>query len=89
MNREASNYFVGGKQALYAQKTQIDVQSSPKPYKMFMDIPTAAGLAGFSVKHFRRIIEDDQIPIVQINRKFFILGRDFATWEADKKSRKD
>jgi len=56
--------------------------------KMFMDIPTAANLAGFSLRHFRRIIEEDAIPIVQIGRKFFILGRDFAAWESSKKSRK-
>ncbi len=53
--------------------------------KMFLDIPTAAELAGFSIRHFRRIIEEDQIPIVQIGRKFFILGRDFTTWESSKR----
>ena len=53
--------------------------------KMFMDIPTAAELAGFSIRHFRRIIEEDRIPIVQIGRKFFILGREFTNWESSKK----
>jgi hypothetical protein len=53
--------------------------------KMFLDIPTAAGMAGFSIRHFRRIIEEDRIPIVQIGRKFFILGRDFSSWESCKK----
>ena len=56
--------------------------------KMFLDIPTAAELAGFSIRHFRRIIEEDQIPIVQIGRKFFILGRDFANWESSKKDKR-
>jgi hypothetical protein len=50
--------------------------------RMFLDIPNAAGLAGFSVRHFRRIIEDQQIKIVQIGRKFFILGADFERWQA-------
>ena len=59
----------------------------PQRTKMFLDIPTAAGMAGFSLRHFRRIIEDDRIPIVQIGRKFFILGRDFSTWETLRKSR--
>jgi hypothetical protein len=54
---------------------------------MFMDIPTAAGMAGFSLRHFRRIIEEDRIPIVQIGRKFFILGRDFTSWESSRKSK--
>lgn len=53
--------------------------------KMFLDIPTAAEMAGFSIRHFRRIIEEDGIPIVQIGRKFFILGRDFQSWETGKR----
>jgi hypothetical protein len=60
---------------------------TPQRPKMFMDIPTAAGMAGFSLRHFRRIIEEDRIPIVQIGRKFFILGRDFTSWESSRKSK--
>jgi hypothetical protein len=60
---------------------------APQRPKMFLDIPTAAGMAGFSLRHFRRIIEEDRIPIVQIGRKFFILGRDFTSWESTRKSR--
>ena len=56
-----------------------------KPKKMFLDIPNAAGLAGFSVRHFRRIIEDESIRIVQIGRKFFIMGTDFERWQSSKK----
>jgi hypothetical protein len=56
--------------------------------KMFLDIPTAAEMAGFSLRHFRRIIEEDQIPVIQIGRKFFILGRDFSTWKAGQKERR-
>ncbi len=52
------------------------------PKKMFLDIPNAAELAGFSVRHFRRIIEEERIRIVQIGRKFFILGADFERWQA-------
>jgi hypothetical protein len=51
---------------------------------MFLDIPNAAGLAGFSVRHFRRIIEEERIRIVQIGRKFFIMGADFERWQAEK-----
>ena len=54
--------------------------------KTFLDIPNAAELAGFSVRHFRRIIEEEQIRIVQIGRKFFILGADFERWQATKKT---
>ena len=64
--------------------TQTATTVEPR-MKMFLDIPTAAELAGFSIRHFRRIIEEDRIPIVQIGRKFFILGRDFSSWESSKK----
>lgn len=63
--------------------TQLNDTTTQQP-KMFLDIPTAAGMAGFSLRHFRRIMEIDQIPIVQIGRKFFILGRDFSKWKADR-----
>jgi excisionase family DNA binding protein len=55
--------------------------------RMFLDIPNAAELAGFSVRHFRRIIEDERIRVVQIGRKFFILGSDFERWQATKRSK--
>ena len=56
------------------------VDSAPK--RMFLDIPNAAELAGFSVRHFRRIIEEERIRIMQIGRKFFILFADFERWQA-------
>ena len=52
-----------------------------KTQKTFWDIPSAAGQVGYSSRHFRRIIEEDGIPIMQIGRKFFIIGRDFETWK--------
>jgi hypothetical protein len=52
--------------------------------KTFLEIPNAAEMAGFSVRHFRRIIDEEQIRIVQIGRKFFILGKDFERWQATK-----
>ena len=56
------------------------VQSKSK--KHFLDIPSAAYQAGFSSRHFRRIIEEDRIPVMQIGRKFFIVMRDFEEWKA-------
>ena len=61
---------------------------APPRTKMFLDIPKAAELAGFSIRHFRRIIEEDRIPIVQIGRKFFILGKEFTNWESTRKTRR-
>jgi len=57
------------------------------PKRMFLDIPNAAGLAGFSVRHFRRIIEDERFRIIQIGRKFFILGSDFERWQETKRAK--
>lgn len=50
--------------------------------KLFLDIPRAAQLSGFSVRHFRRILEEERIRIIQIGRKFFIMGADFERWQA-------
>jgi hypothetical protein len=50
--------------------------------KTFLTIPEAAELAGFSSRHFRRIIEHNRIPVIQICQKFFILDRDFKIWKA-------
>jgi hypothetical protein len=72
---------------MLTESTNQPTHVPPQRPKMFLDIPTAAGMAGFSLRHFRRIIEEDRIPIVQIGRKFFILGRDFASWETNRKSR--
>ena len=55
--------------------------------RTFLDIPNAAELAGFSVRHFRRIIEEERIRIVQIGRKFFIMGADFERWQSEKQEK--
>lgn len=52
--------------------------------RMFIDIPGAAELAGYSIRHFRRIVEEEHIPIMQIGRKFFIVGKDFNDWVGKK-----
>jgi hypothetical protein len=52
--------------------------------KTFLTIPEAAELAGFSSRHFRRIIENERIPVIQIRQKSFILDRDFQSWKAGK-----
>jgi excisionase family DNA binding protein len=51
--------------------------SSPR----FLDLGTAATRAGFSVRHFRRIIEDESIPTLRLGRKCFILASDFEAWK--------
>ena len=69
---------------MYAQTV---TPSEPRA-RMFLDIPTAAEQAGVSIRQFRRIIEECRIPIVQIGRKFFILGRDFSSWENSRRDKK-
>lgn len=46
---------------------------------------TAAQIAGVTPRHFRRIVEEDGIRIIQIGRKSFILGSDFSDWARSKK----
>ena len=56
--------------------------SKRKTQKQFLNIPSAARLAGYSSRHFRRIIEENGIPVLQIGRKFFILARDLEAWKS-------
>jgi predicted DNA-binding transcriptional regulator AlpA len=55
--------------------------------KTFLAIPDAASLAGFSRRHFRRIIKDTLIRRVKIGRRVFILAADFNRWQAERKVR--
>ena len=48
--------------------------------KLFLDLSTASSLAGFSSRHFRRIIEEEKIRTMRVGRKFFVLGADFNNW---------
>jgi hypothetical protein len=50
--------------------------------RRFWDIPSAAVQAGYSSRHFRRIIEEEGIPVMRIGRKFFILGKDLEVWQS-------
>ncbi len=49
--------------------------------KMFLNIPSAAELAGFSLRHFRRVMQEDAIPVVQIGHRYFILWTEFQKWK--------
>jgi hypothetical protein len=53
----------------------------PAGQKRFWNIPSLARRAGYSVRQFRRIIEEDQIPLMRIGRKFFIISSDFEKWK--------
>ncbi len=59
--------------------------------RIFLDIPRAAELVGISLRHFRRMVEDDEIPSFSIRGKFFLLGRELEKWstEKSKKGRKN
>jgi hypothetical protein len=55
--------------------------------KRFLNIPDAAGHAGYSARHFRRIIEEDGIPVMRIGHKLFILNADFIKWSSRREIR--
>jgi imidazole glycerol phosphate synthase subunit HisF len=63
-------------------KVQSEAKTSYKAGKMFLDIPSAAYQAGYSLKHFRRVLDEDRIPVIQIGGKFFIVADDFKQWKA-------
>ena len=50
--------------------------------KQVLDIPTAAFQAGYSLRHFRRIIEEDHIPVILIGQKYFITVAALGTWKS-------
>ena len=45
-----------------------------------MTIKTAAELADYSIRQFRRFMVDYPIPRVRIGRTYFIRGCDFNEW---------
>ena len=52
--------------------------------KKFLDIATAAYEAGYPTRHFRKIIDEDRIPTLQIGSKQFILSQDLEAWKETK-----
>jgi hypothetical protein len=61
--------------------TETATSTQPRT-KMFLDIPTAAEMAGFSIRHFRRIIEEDRIPVLKIGPKDFITASALTSWNS-------
>ena len=52
--------------------------------KTFLEMPNAAAAAGFSLRHFRRIIRDAGIRRVKIGRRFFVIGEDLQRWKNER-----
>jgi hypothetical protein len=63
-------------------------RNEARTQRRFWDIPSAAVEAGYSSRHFRRIIEEEGIPVMRIGRKFFILGRDLENWQSTHRNEK-
>ena len=55
-----------------------------KAHRKLLDVPTAAYEAGYATRHFRKIIEEDAIPVLEIGRKLFIMPADFEAWKTTK-----
>lgn len=53
-----------------------------KPQAHLLDIPMAAYQAGYSTRHFRKIIEEDRIPVVRIGRKDYITASALEAWSS-------
>jgi hypothetical protein len=52
--------------------------------RTFLEMSNAAADAGFSLRHFRRIIRDKGIRRVKIGRRFFVLGEDLQRWKSER-----
>jgi hypothetical protein len=50
--------------------------------KHVLDIASAAFQAGYSPRHFRKIIEEDHIPVIRIGQKSFISVADLEAWKS-------
>ena len=50
--------------------------------RQLLNIASAAFQAGYSPRHFRRIIEEDHIPVIRIGQKYFISVADLETWKS-------
>ncbi len=51
-----------------------------KTQTKLVDIPSAAYQVGYSLRDFRRIIQEDRIPVVKIGRKDFITASALEHW---------
>jgi hypothetical protein len=60
------------------------VNSRPVTDRVFVGMEHGAAVSGFSLRHFRRLIAEDRVPIQPIGKgkrkKFFIVARDFNAW---------
>jgi excisionase family DNA binding protein len=43
-------------------------------------IETAARMSGLSVRHFRRLIDEDGLRVIRIGRRLFIVSADLSHW---------
>jgi hypothetical protein len=50
--------------------------------RQLLNIASAAFQAGYSPRHFRRIIEEDHIPVILIGQKYFITVADLEAWKS-------
>ncbi len=55
-----------------------------KTKRRILDIQSAAYLAGFSPRHFRKVIEEDHIPVMYVGKKLFIVAQDLEEWKETK-----
>jgi excisionase family DNA binding protein len=64
----------------------VKIETTKPCFKIFLDIQTAAGFAGYSQEHFRRLIrEDPEIPTTKIGGKLRVRGQDLQKWLAKRK----
>ena len=51
----------------------------------FLTLIQAAKLSGYSLRHFRRLVEVDRMKLVEIKGKYFLMRAEFDAWLAHRK----
>jgi hypothetical protein len=56
-----------------------------KTQTQLFDIPSAAYQAGYTTRDFRRIIQEDRIPVLKIGRKDYITATALERWNSTRR----
>lgn len=57
-----------------------ELKNNPLPKRTFYSITSAANSVGLSRRHFYRICQDEQIPVMDIMGSYFIKHSDLQEW---------
>lgn len=68
------------REAPHTEEIVAQLLNQPEQQDGLVRIAASAEFAGFSVRHFRRILESEKIPVAVIGRAFFVRKSDLQIW---------